>query len=66
MMDSVPANPHIWMWTLGPATPETMERFGRLTAVGEVNWIIIPLPSGNVEDLTLPPGYHPVEHEGDL
>lgn len=65
-MDSVPANPHIWMWTLGAATPETLARFTRLTEAGELNWIIIPLPDGQVTDLTLPPGYRAVEQESEL
>lgn len=65
-MDSVPATPHIWMWTLGEAAPDTIEQFAALTREGECDWIIIPLQVARVADLTMPPGYRRSSREDSL
>ena len=62
-MDSVPVEPNIWMFTLGQPKPDVLARFAQITVLGELNWLIIPLPVQAIADLELPDGYFAVSSE---
>lgn len=64
-MDSVPVEPHIWMFTLGEPKPDITARFAQITAMGELNWLIIPIPAQTMADLELPDGYFAVSSEDE-
>lgn len=51
------------MFTLGQPKPEILARFAQITVMGELNWLIIPLPVEEMADLELPDGYFAVSSE---